>query len=199
MDGELSRYDPAAALLRLPPELRGADPEGPSLEARARALLVRSLRIPAPAETPAAAAAEDAEQAAFLAPVRGDVGLALDLALVLRAASAFAPPAPGLPGPAGLHRPSFDLDRRRAELAALFAALAGALDGFAAPGHTPEFMRDQPADGVELVVRQHRVEGLVHCGNVGITCNPMGAVGQGEDAGLAVFLVKLVLDLADDL
>jgi hypothetical protein len=107
VDDELARYDPAAALLRLPPELRGADPEGPSLEARARALLVRSLRSAPASDATGAAGAVDAEKAAFVAPVRGAVGLTLDIALV--------------------HGVPFDRDRRRAELAAVLAALAGAL------------------------------------------------------------------------
>ncbi len=102
VEGVLRGYDPAAALLKLPPELRGADPDGPGLEARARTLLVRSLRrkrLDPPPE-----AGEDA----FLGPVEGHVALALDIALV--------------------HGIPFDPERRRAELACFFAALTGAID-----------------------------------------------------------------------
>ncbi len=95
-------YDPAAALLRLPIELRGADPEGPGLEARALTLLVRSLRRKL--LDPTAAPAEDS----FLGPVEGHIGLLLDIALV--------------------HGAPFDVERRRAELASLFAAGCGLFD-----------------------------------------------------------------------
>ncbi|MFL5034556.1 MAG: hypothetical protein ACJ8EC_06010, partial [Microvirga sp.] len=44
LDAELAAYDPLAARLRLPPELRTGDPDGPNLEARARTLLVRAVR-----------------------------------------------------------------------------------------------------------------------------------------------------------
>jgi hypothetical protein len=103
VDETLASYDPAAAILRLPPELRGADPDGPGLEARARTLLVRSLRRPE-GHLPQG----ESEQEAFLGPVHSDVGLALDIALV--------------------HGAPFERDRWRAELAAVFAALAGAVD-----------------------------------------------------------------------
>ncbi len=103
VESALDGYDPAAALLELPPELRGADPDGPSLEARARMLLVRSLRRKL--LDPATAEGEDA---AFLGPIRGHVGLALDIALVL-----------GAP---------FHVERWRAGLAALLAAMTGAFE-----------------------------------------------------------------------
>jgi hypothetical protein len=114
IDEALAGYDPAAALLHLPPELRSADPEGPGLEARARALLVRSLRRgkllepPPPDRANATPPAAPDEEDAFLGPVQGHVGLALDIALI--------------------HGVAFDTDRRRAELATLFAALVGAFD-----------------------------------------------------------------------
>jgi hypothetical protein len=95
----LEGYDLAAALLRLPPELRGADPEGPSLEARARTLLVRSLRRKL--LDPTSAPPEDS----FLEPIEGHVGLLLDIALI--------------------HGAQFDPGRRRAELAVIFAAVCG--------------------------------------------------------------------------
>ena len=98
----LRDYDPAAALLRLPPELRGADPEGPGLEARARTLLVRSMRRKI--LDGSSVAAEDA----FLATIEGHVCLALDIALV--------------------HGAPFEPERRRAELAMLFAALTSSFD-----------------------------------------------------------------------
>jgi hypothetical protein len=116
VDEALEGYDPAAALLHLPPELRSADPEGPGLEARARALLVRSLRRRKLLEASHTAdranaahplAARD-EEDAFLGPVQGHVSLALDIALI--------------------HGVSFDVDRRRAELATLLASLVGAFD-----------------------------------------------------------------------
>jgi LETM1-like protein len=110
VNASLQGYDPAAALLRLPPELRGADPDGPSLEARARTLLVRSLRRKL--LDPLASSSEDA----LLGPVEGHVALVLDIALV--------------------HGAPFDAERRRAELATFFAALTGDLDlaRAAAPG-----------------------------------------------------------------
>jgi hypothetical protein len=97
----LQSYDPAAALLRLPPDLRGADPEGPSLEARGRAVLVRSLRRKLEG---GANFIDDP----FLGPIAGHIALALDIALV--------------------HGTPFEAERRRAELAVFFAALAGAID-----------------------------------------------------------------------
>ncbi len=96
----LAGYDPAAARMRLPREVRDPDPEGPSLEARARMLVVRSLRRrlvePGDAEGPAE------EAAAFIAPVAEHVALLLDLAL--------------------LHGGPFDPAHRRAEVGAVFAA-----------------------------------------------------------------------------
>jgi hypothetical protein len=116
VDAALEGHDPAAALLRLPPELRGADPDGPGLEARARTLLLRSMRRKfldaAPARGDAAEAAPSSpspsDDEAFLAPIEGHVGLALDIAV--------------------LHGAPFDAGRRRAELAALFAAVVGEVD-----------------------------------------------------------------------
>ncbi|HUK66919.1 MAG TPA: hypothetical protein VLV17_08845 [Anaeromyxobacteraceae bacterium] len=107
-DALLRSYDPATALVKLPPELRGSDPDGPSLEARARTLLVRSMRRKlleaGPSEAESGPAAEDA----FLAPVEGHIHLALDIALV--------------------HGALFDRPQRRAELATLFAALTGSFE-----------------------------------------------------------------------
>ena len=112
VDAALQGYDPAAALLKLPPELRGSDPDGPGLEARARTLLVRSLRRKL-LDPP-----HDNGEDAFLGPVQGHIGLALDIALV--------------------HGAPFDAERRRGELAALFAAMTGAfaLARAADPGRT---------------------------------------------------------------
>ncbi len=108
----LAVYDPAAARLRLPPEVRNSDPDGPNLEARARALLIRSLRK-RPSLTPGATDAASA----FLAPIEGHIDLVLDLAL--------------------LREGSFDLSRRQAEIAAFFAAIAGDFGSALAadPGH----------------------------------------------------------------
>ena len=114
VDANLARYDPAAALLRLPPELRGADPDGPSLEGRARMLLVRSLRRKLLDPTPARTEREPGEPPctreddAFLGPISCHVGLLLDIALV--------------------HGVEFERKRRLAELATFFAALVGDLD-----------------------------------------------------------------------
>lgn len=113
VEAALAGYDPSAALLRLPPELRGTDPDGPSLEARARTLLVRSLRRKL-LDPSAGRTERDGETLcqrdddAFLGPVFCHVGLLLDVALV--------------------HGVAFDGERRRAELATFFAALVGALD-----------------------------------------------------------------------
>src|SRR5512137_960199 len=96
----LSGYDPAAARLRLPREVRDPDPEGPSLEARARMLVVRSLRRRL--VEPGAPEGPTEEAAAFLAPVEEHVALLLALAL--------------------LHGVPFDAAHRRAELGAVFAA-----------------------------------------------------------------------------
>ena len=120
VEAALRGYDPAAALLRVPPELRGADPEGPSLEARARTLLVRSLRRKL--LDPGAGAGEDH----FLSPVEAHVALVLDIALV--------------------HGAPFDVERRRGELAALFAALVGAIDLARAAQPT----RSGPADAAAV-------------------------------------------------
>lgn len=109
VDDALARHDPAASLLRLPAELRGADPDGPSLEARARTLLVRSLRrtgdgVGSGASVEAGAAAEDP----FLGAMEGHLGVLLDIAVV--------------------HGAPFERGRRRAELAALFSGLVGEID-----------------------------------------------------------------------
>ena len=108
---QLEGYDPAAARLRLPRELRDPDPEGPDLESRARMLVVRSLRrrLVEPGAAPGQA---------FVGIVEGDVALLLDLALLL-----------GAP---------FDESRRRGELACVLAAgcgdLASALKAAPGPG-----------------------------------------------------------------
>ena len=111
---ELSGYDPLAARFHLPADIRDAAPDGPDLEARARLLLVRSLR-----RRPAVAADQTETPADFLGPIEGHIALIQDLAL--------------------LHDAPFHPLRREAELAALFAAacdeLGMALD--ADPGQTP--------------------------------------------------------------
>jgi hypothetical protein len=94
---ELTGYDALAARLRLPADIRDAAPDGPDLEARARLLLVRSLRrrsVVAPDQTEA--------PAEFLGPIEGHIALIQDLAL--------------------LHDATFHPLRREAELATLFAA-----------------------------------------------------------------------------
>lgn len=105
VDRHLQGYDPAAARLRLPREVREEDPDGPSPEARARILVMRSLR--GRVVEPAAGEDSARQVAAFLAPIEGHLALLLDLALLQG-------------GP-------FEAGRRRAELAAFFAAAAGDL------------------------------------------------------------------------
>jgi len=100
VDAQLGGYDPAAARMRLPRDLRDPDPEGPDLESRARLLVVRSLRrrlVEAGAPPPAA----------FTGIVEGHVALLLDLALLL-----------GAP---------FEIAERRAEVATILAAGTGDL------------------------------------------------------------------------
>jgi hypothetical protein len=101
VDDELAGYDPVAARLRLPPEVRQADPDGPSLEARSRMLLVRSLRLSHFTTRPG----EEENTSAFLSPIRDHIGLILDLALLQG-------------GP-------FERARRGAEIAGFFAAAMG--------------------------------------------------------------------------
>jgi hypothetical protein len=109
VDAELAAYDPAAARLRLPPELRVGDPDSPGVEARARMLLVRALR-------PRVADAVPADPLeAFVRPLREHVQLLLDITIVLE-------------------RP-WEPARRRAELAMLFVALDG--DGSSAKAADP--------------------------------------------------------------
>jgi LETM1-like protein len=108
VDAHLRAYDPAAALVRLPPELRSSDPDGPGLEARARTLLVRSMRRKLLEAVPTGGTEPSAAEDAFLGPIEGHIGLALDIALV--------------------HGAPFDRVRRRAELATLFCALTGSFD-----------------------------------------------------------------------
>jgi hypothetical protein len=95
VDEELAAYRPEAAELALPPEARDASL---GLDARARALATRSMR-----ERPGIAGALSAREA-FRDGIAGHVRLALDVALIA-----------GAP---------YDRRRRRAELAALLAALA---------------------------------------------------------------------------
>jgi len=112
VDAALQEHDPATARMRLPREIRDPDPEGPDLEARARMLVVRSLR-----RNPAGPARDGDE--AFLAPIEGHLALLLDLALLLEA--------------------PFDPARRKADLAAVLAAGTGELSTAlkAAPGTGP--------------------------------------------------------------
>lgn len=60
-------------------------------------------------------------------------------------------------------------------------------------------MRDQPADGVEIILRQVHAEGRVDVGYAHVAGHTLVAVGQRDDAVLALGLVEFVLDLADDL
>ena len=100
VDAQLDGYDPAAARLRLPRELRDPGPEGPNLESRARMLVARSLRR-------RLVEAGAAPEQALTRTVEGHVSLLLDLALLL-----------GAP---------FEPTRRRAELAAILAGGTGEL------------------------------------------------------------------------
>ena len=99
---ELDRHDPAAALARLPEDVRAAGGSSTDLAPAARLLVTRSLRLrrlePVPSDS----------RAAFLDEVRLHVALLLDLA-VLRGAR-------------------FDRERRRTEIAACLAAALGEVD-----------------------------------------------------------------------
>ncbi len=118
VDRELEGFEPAAARWRIPPDLRDA---GSPLPARARILATRSIGRRSGAVEPLAA------EEAFLERAAGHVRLALEVALL--AGSPFEP------------------SRRRAELACLFAALAGRLTRAAAAdpgrrgGGRPEAVR----------------------------------------------------------
>ncbi len=104
VDREIAEHDPVSALRRIPPDLR--DARSP-LEARARTLATRSLRKHRTAES-----GELAAEGRLLDQAAGHVELALQVALL--AGSPFEP------------------TRRRAELAALLAALVGRLSQAAA-------------------------------------------------------------------
>ncbi|BDG09266.1 LETM1 domain-containing protein [Anaeromyxobacter paludicola] len=118
VEAELAGYDPAQARLRLPPELRLQDADGPDLEARARLVVLRSVRQRI--DPPEGGRPDEA----FLSPIRGHIDLVLDLAL--------------------LQAGTFEPGKRRAEIATFFAAacgdVAGALD--ADPGEI-----DEPDEG----------------------------------------------------
>ncbi len=96
---ELDGHDPAAALARLPPDVRVAGESSDDLAPAARLLVTRSLRLRR-LDTAAAGAT-----ATFLDEVRGHVGVLLDLT-VLRSVP-------------------FDRARRRVEIAAFLAAAVG--------------------------------------------------------------------------
>jgi hypothetical protein len=139
VDRELQGYDPAAARMRLPRDVREADPEGPDLDARARMLVVRSLR-----RNPAVPAREGDE--AFLAPVEGHLDLLLDLALLLEV--------------------PFDPSQRKADVAAVLAAgtgeLSTALKAAPGPGRRPPaegFVRRALARAGEALLRLHHPPG----------------------------------------
>ena len=120
VDRELAEYDPVEAQLRIPPDLRDA---GSPLEARARMLATRSTGRRRAPEDGALTPEED-----FLERATVHVRLALDVSLL--AGSPFEP------------------SRRRAELAALLAALAGRVSEAAAadPG--------RPGGGAAPAVRR---------------------------------------------
>jgi hypothetical protein len=99
---ELDRHDPAAALARLPPEVRDAGASSSDLAPAARLLVARSLRLHRLDVNPPDATTQ------FLDEVRLHVALLLDLA-VLRGAP-------------------FDRDERRRELAAFLAAAVGEVE-----------------------------------------------------------------------
>lgn len=117
VDAEIASYDPAAARLRLPAELRVQDADGPDLEARARLLVLRSLRRRI--EGPEGSHPDEA----FLSPIQGHIGLVLDLAL--------------------LQTGTFEPGQRRAELATFFAAMTGDLSA-ALDADPSEY--DEPGD-----------------------------------------------------
>lgn len=99
---ELDRYDPEAALARLPADVRGAGTSATDLAPAARLLVARSLRLRRLDAEPSDATA------AFLEEVRLHLVLLLDLG-VLRG------------GP-------FDRSRRRAEIGAFLASALGKVD-----------------------------------------------------------------------
>ena len=73
------------------------------------------------------------------------------------------------------------------------------LDRLAAARHAAELVRDQTADGVEVVLGQVQAEGFVDAVDRGVAGDAVGAVGQRVDVAFVVAVVELVLDLADDL
>jgi hypothetical protein len=99
LDDELARHDPAAAVARLPADVRAAGSSPTDLAPGARLLVARSLRRLRLDAEPAA------PEALFDAEMRAHVGLALDLAL--------------------LRGEPFLRAQRRAELAAFLAAAVG--------------------------------------------------------------------------
>jgi hypothetical protein len=99
---ELARHDPAAALARLPADVRGAGASSTDLVPAARLLVARSLRCRGPEATTEPGAA------AFREEVRLHVALLLDLAL--------------------LRGDPFDARRSRGEIATFLAAALGVLE-----------------------------------------------------------------------
>ena len=70
-------------------------------------------------------------------------------------------------------------------------------------GYVAHLVRDQAADGVEVLFRirgrQRHAEGLRDAFDGGVAADPVSAVGQPEDVALVLVDVELVLDLAHDL
>jgi hypothetical protein len=161
--GELARFDPEAALARLPEEVRGLGGSAGDLAPTAQILVARSLRRrhlepvrPPPALT-------------FVEDVRSHVTLLLDLALVR-----------GDP---------FDPRRRRAELAAFLAAAVGedvlaaaAYAGDASPRTVARALRTA---GVALRARLYppgdTVSGLpLHPGHVAVQRRHLARIAMGH-------------------
>ena len=71
--------------------------------------------------------------------------------------------------------------------------------GLAALGQAAERAQHEPADGVELVVRERGAEVLVEVGDLGLRLHAEAAVRLRDDVVVALVEVVLVLDVADDL
>lgn len=99
---ELDRHDPAAALARLPPEVRSAGGSATDLAPGARLLVARSLRLHRLETEPPDVTSQ------FLDEARAHVALLLDLAV--------------------LREDPFDRAQRRLELAAFLAAAVGEIE-----------------------------------------------------------------------
>ncbi len=162
---ELDRHDPAAALARLPPDVRDAGTSTTDLAPAASLLVARSLRLHRLETEPLDATAS------FLDDVRRHVALVLDLALLRGAV--------------------FDRAQRRAEIAAFLAAAIGevaaaleALPFTHAPGSKRDVEEAFHEAEAALVARFHPpgdpVLGLpLHPGVLGVLRRRLARVAMG--------------------